>query len=306
VTSETPLPAAPVSSSVDSSDDVSVVVHDLGGAGRPVLLSHATGFHGRCWGPVADELADEFHCLALDYRGHGSTSAPHDWQVDWERYGDDAVAVARSIFEAYGSPIIGVGHSMGGACLLIAARREPELFAGLVVFEPIVFPGDFASTGDPAEHPLAVGARRRRAGFASVEDAVSNYAAKPPMAAFTPSALRAYVQYGTRPADDGDGIVLCCSPEHEARTFETGGAHRTWDALGEISTPTLVLAGRPDPASPATLAPQIAARLPRGAFRVIDHVDHFAPMTHPDLIARAVSAFVEELTRSPHSAEPGD
>ena len=32
------------------------------------------------------------------------------------------------------------GHSMGGACLLMAAHRNPALFRRIVAFEPIVFP----------------------------------------------------------------------------------------------------------------------------------------------------------------------
>jgi alpha-beta hydrolase superfamily lysophospholipase len=62
---------------VPSTDGVEVVVHDLGGSGPLVLMSHATGFHGYAWRPVADFLAPGgFHCVALDYRGHGDTLAP--------------------------------------------------------------------------------------------------------------------------------------------------------------------------------------------------------------------------------------
>ena len=50
---------------IDSSDGVRIVLHDLGGPsggvpGTPVLLfSHATGFHGRVWEPMASLLADQ-------------------------------------------------------------------------------------------------------------------------------------------------------------------------------------------------------------------------------------------------------
>jgi hypothetical protein len=45
---------------VPSSDHVSVAVHDFGGSGPPLLLSHASGFHGYCYLPIADELTDRF------------------------------------------------------------------------------------------------------------------------------------------------------------------------------------------------------------------------------------------------------
>ena len=123
-----------------SSDHVSVAIHEFGGTGRPLLLSHATGFHGYCYLPIADHLGDRFTSYALDYRGHGSTPRPDDWQVDWHRYGDDALAAARAI--APNGGLVAFGHSMGGAGLLMAAHRDPDLFDLIVAFEPIVFPTD--------------------------------------------------------------------------------------------------------------------------------------------------------------------
>lgn len=279
-----------------SSDAVDVVVHDFGGSGRPLLLSHATGFHAHCYVPIADALADHFHCYGLDYRGHGLTRAPQDWAVDWERYGDDAVAAARAV--APDGHLIGFGHSMGGACLLMAAARDPELFDLIIAFEPIVFPtaespADESPAGEVprGESPLVAGARRRRAVFDSLDQAYDNYAAKPPLMAFTPEALRNYVDHGFETTDAG--VRLRCDPEHEARTFETGGTHRTWNALGEITTPVVVLAGRVDEMSPAAVSEPIATLLPHGSYVHLAHLDHFGPMTHPDEIARLIERAVE-------------
>ena len=52
--------------SVSSSDGVELAVHDLGGRGPTLLVSHATGFHGRCYLPVAAALADRFHTIAFE------------------------------------------------------------------------------------------------------------------------------------------------------------------------------------------------------------------------------------------------
>ena len=38
---------------VPSTDGVRIAVHDLGGTGSALLVSHATGFHGRCYIPVS-------------------------------------------------------------------------------------------------------------------------------------------------------------------------------------------------------------------------------------------------------------
>ena len=149
-----------------SSDHVSVAIHEFGGTGRPLLLSHATGFHGYCYLPIADHLGDRFTSYALDYRGHGSTPRPDDWQVDWHRYGDDALAAARAI--APNGGLVAFGHSMGGAGLLMAAHRDPDLFDLIVAFEPIVFPTDAdRSRSEPST--MVEGARRRRESFESFE-----------------------------------------------------------------------------------------------------------------------------------------
>jgi pimeloyl-ACP methyl ester carboxylesterase len=272
-------------SRVPSSDGVEIAVHDLGGSGPTLLLSHATGFHGRCYLPVAHALADRFHSIAFDYRGHGDTSRP-DGPVVWERYGDDAVAMARSL----DGPIAAFGHSMGGACLLMAAHRDPSLFSRLVVFEPIVFPPEGLRPGG-GDSPLVAGARRRRASFPSYDAAIEHFGRKPPLGAFTPEALDAYVRYGFAPGDDGE-VHLKCAPETEAGTFETGGTHATWHDLPATTVPVLVVAGVVQEMQPSRIAAEIAERLPNATYLEVPTFDHFAPMTHPAEIAEVIADFL--------------
>jgi pimeloyl-ACP methyl ester carboxylesterase len=279
----------PITNPVRSSNGTDLAVHDLGGEGPALLISHATGFHGRCYLPMSDVLGDRFHSVAFDYRGHGDSTRP-DGEVEWLRYGDDAVAMGSAMCEAFGRPIVGFGHSMGGASLLMAAHREPTLFSKLVVFEPIVFPP--AGIRDPGdESPLVAGARRRRSSFPSYEAAIANYAAKPPLRSFTPAALEAYVRFGFRGGDDGQ-VHLKCLPETEAQTFEGGGLHRTWDVLGEIHTPVLVVAGKVEPMQPSHIAAGVAEQLPNGTYLELSELDHFAPMTHPDEMAALVAEYL--------------
>lgn len=278
---------------VPSTDGVQIAVHDLGGTGSTLLVSHATGFHGRCYLPLAHELRSVAHSIGFDYRGHGDTPRPAG-AVDWQSYGDDAEAMATWLVERTGAPIDAFGHSMGGACLLMAAHRNPGLFRRLVVFEPIVFPPDGLAGGpSDGESPMVAGARRRRASFPSYEAAIANYAAKPPLNAFTPQSLDAYVRYGFA---QGDGEVhLKCTPDTEASTFASGGAHRTWDVLPEIHTEVLVVAGVVQPMQPSRIAEDVAAQLPNGRYLQRDELDHFGPMTHPREIAAIVA---NELSRT--------
>ena len=268
---------------VPSSDHVSVAIHEFGGTGRPLLLSHATGFHGYCYLPIADELSDDFTSYALDYRGHGDTARPDDWQVDWDRYGDDAAAAARAV--APNGGLIGFGHSMGSTGLLMAAHRDPDLFDLIVAFEPIVFPPRDPDSPQGDGPGLSAGARKRRASFDSFDQATANYASKPPMMAFDPDVLRLYVGHGFRPSPEG--VRLKCDPEHEARTFDMGGAHSTWAVLPEIQTPVIVLGG-PDEYGPAAVAEHITNRLPNASYVVRDEWNHFTPFIDPAAMAGLV------------------
>lgn len=260
-----------------SSDNVSVAVHEFGGSGRPLLFSHATGFHGYCYLPIADRLDQEFTSYALDYRGHGSTPIDEDWDGDWNRYGDDAVAAASAVAPDGG--LIGFGHSMGAAALLMAAHREPGLFDLVIGFEPIVFPEPYETGRGPNDPPPIIeNARRRRQSFESFEAAIENYAAKPPFQFVDPDVLRLYVAHGFRAAPEG--VRLVCHPEHEATTFEGGALHRTWDLLPEIDTRVVVI-GSGDSQGPALVAAPIAERLPNCTFIHQPDTTHFGPFVDP-------------------------
>jgi pimeloyl-ACP methyl ester carboxylesterase len=274
---------------VESSDGVSVAVHDLGGRGRTLLVSHATGFHAHTYVPMAAALADRFHTFGLDFRGHGDTPAPAGWEVDWRRYGDDASAVAHALAPDGG--LIAFGHSMGGSALLMAAHRDPSLFELIIAFEPIGSP-QLAPATDDGPPPVLLtrmvdAARRRRRSFRSYQDAIDNYGSKPPMAAFTPEALRYYVEHGFAPT--ADGITLRCDPELEAQTFKNGRDNGVWDLLPEITTPVLVVIGEAEEFGPASTGDEMARRLANGTFRHFPHLDHMAPFTHPEELADLVA-----------------
>ena len=267
-----------------------LAVHFLGGDGPTALYAHATGFHAHCWSPIAAALPG-LHNVGYDARGHGDTPIGTDWPVpdavDWNVYGDDAAVVARSL--SVDGQVLGVGHSMGGAALLMAAIASPELFCGLVLYEPIVMPpGGVPGSGPNGQSNfLAMGARKRRSAFASYEAAFANYAAKPPMNVFTPSSLEAYVRFGFAEDDDGQ-VHLKCTPEHEARTYEAGGNHITWAHLGEVTVPVWVLCGHPENGQPSAGTAGLADQIPGARYIELDHLGHFGPMQSPDEIAALV------------------
>jgi pimeloyl-ACP methyl ester carboxylesterase len=277
---------------IDGPDGVRLAVYELGGAGPDGLLVHATGFCAGVWGPMAEHLTG-IRLGALDVRGHGRSAADDGWfarvGMDWHGTAQDVLLAVDAL--GLDRPV-GIGHSMGGASLLLAEQSRPGTFAGLWLFEPIVFPPEPATTAPPAGgNPLAEGARRRRDRFPSAEDALVNYANKPPLDAFAPEALEAYVRHGFAAQSDGS-VVLRCRPEVEAATFEMGHRHDAWDRLPEVTCPVVVVRGRSDAPGPARLAPAIAERLPHGRLEEHPEVGHFGPMEQPAVMAASVRAAV--------------
>ncbi len=120
---------------VSSTKGVTLAVHDLGGEGPPFLIAHATGMCGRAYEPLAAVLAPHFHVYAIDFRGHGDSSEPEDGDFAWAGMGADVLAA----IDALGvDRIDAMGHSLGGASLLIAESVRPGVLRSAYLFEPIV------------------------------------------------------------------------------------------------------------------------------------------------------------------------
>ena len=109
-------------------DGVSIAVHALGGSGPPLLMAHGTGLHGRVWEPVASGLAGRFHCVAFDERGHGDSGLPPGLDFDWRGFGRDVLAVVDEL--GLQQPFA-MGHSCGGAALIMAEAARPGTFQAL-------------------------------------------------------------------------------------------------------------------------------------------------------------------------------
>lgn len=270
-----------------STDDVSLAYLSLDGAGPRLLLAHATGFCSTVWRPMAEQLGSAFECWALDFRGHGRSTSPASGTFDWHGTADDVLAVIDAVGPQPGG-WWGVGHSMGGAALVLAEQARPGTFAGLWLFEPIIFPGVLAADAEPpGGNFLADGAARRRATFPSADAARENYASKPPMDAFDPGALDGYLERGLVEQADGS-VTLACAPADEAQVYRMGPRHSAWSRLGEVTTTTTVVSGAATVPGPATMAPVIADALPAGRLEPHPDLGHFGPLESPSTMATSV------------------
>jgi len=264
---------------VTSSDDVTLAGYELGGDGDVMLISHATGLCALMYRRLADLLTEHFRVVTFDYRGHGRSTTPATTDaLAWQRIAHDTAAVRARLGDG---PVHAFGHSMGGACLLLAERAQPGSFASLFLFEPIVFPEGHVD----GQNTLAEGARRRRAEFPSRADVLARYATKPPYDGILAGCLADYVEHGF--ADVDDGVRLRCDPVVESTVFANGSGS-TVAGLDAVAVPTVVAAGRPPGA--AELSPFVAAALPQAQFTDYPQLDHFGPFQDPFTLAAAITA----------------
>jgi pimeloyl-ACP methyl ester carboxylesterase len=280
---------------VPSSDGVRVAVHDLGGPDDPaatvLLFAHATGLCGQVWKPVAASLARRFRCLAIDFRGHGMSEMPPGAGVAWPRMGDDVDAVLRGVLVAPRARVHGIGHSMGGAALVLAAARRRGPFRSLWLYEPVIVgPGVLPPMDAP--NPMAEAAARRKPSFGSFEEAISNFAVKPPLNQLHADALEAYVRGGFVEGADGR-VTLRCAPATEAAVFRGAADSGAWDLLPSLDVPVAVVAGRNEEAGPVAFVPAALAQLQHGTFVDRPRLGHFGPLEDPSGAARDVTAWVD-------------
>ncbi len=259
---------------------------DHDGSGQSILCVHATGFCKETWDPVVAELRAAGvpnPVVAVDQRGHGDSTRPGE-PFDWWDLGRDA----REVAVAVGAPVaLGIGHSSGGAALIMAELLAPGSFAALLLVEPIVFPGPY---GVHEPHPLSDGALRRRAAFASPDEALANFRGKGPFAGWEDRALEAYVAGCL--GRDGDRWALKCRPEVEAEFYRQATVHAAWERLGEVRVPAVVLAGEGSDTHPEDFARLQAAHLGDATAQVVPGATHFVPMERPAAVAAAAAALL--------------
>lgn len=99
--------------------------------GPPILLLHGLASNSRIWDDVAARLAERFHVVAMDQRGHGLSDRPTDGFAFAKVAGD-----ARAVVEALGlGRVTVVGHSWGGNVALVFATSYPEITRALVLVD---------------------------------------------------------------------------------------------------------------------------------------------------------------------------
>lgn len=200
-----------------------------GNAGRPVLiLSHSISTDHAMWDAQVADLLPHFQLLRYDTRGHGASEAtPGEYSV--EMLGQDILALADVLNI---SQFAFCGLSLGGAIGQWVAAHAPERVTHLVL-------ANTSAQFVPRSNWEARIATVRKGGMAAVVDlAMQRFFSPDTLAKQNPHvASTRSVFLGTDPV----GYLGCCAALRDMNHA---------DLLKQIRTPTLVISGDRDVATP--------------------------------------------------------
>ena len=255
------------------------------GSGPGVVCMHSNASSSNQWRSLMDTLAPRFHVLAADSYGAGKSSA---WPTDYAVGLEDEVALMEPVFARAGEPFALVGHSYGAAVALVAALAQPQQIRALALYEPTLFGLLDAESPPPNQ---ADGIRGAVAGAASALDAFDSS-----------GAAECFIDYWM-----GQGAWLR-TPEPRKPAIAAAVANvRGWAnglfnqrtplaAFSGLKVPVLYMTGKDSPASSLGVARLLTRALPQVQVVEFEGLGHMGPITHPEIVNKAISAFLERVS----------
>jgi proline-specific peptidase len=271
--------------------DVSLFV-EVVGHGYPLVLMHG--------GPSADhysmlpfqQLADEFTLVLYDHRCNGRSVGAPVSSMTWENLTADADVLRQNLgFERWAV----LGHSFGGHVALEYALRYPESLSHLVLLDT---GGDSRWARENAARLLA------DRGFSpkKVELVRRWFNGEFAPWEWYPIFMRIASAYQHHPSlrlllQQLMSGAWRSKPRPEALIFAGRHLLKGWtvmDRLGEITVPTLVMAGREDFLFPPEHQEELAAGIPGARLRIIERAGHNSHEEQPAEVMEAVREFLSE------------
>jgi proline iminopeptidase len=281
--------------------DVSLFV-EVVGRGYPLLLMHG--------GPGADHwtmlpfrrLADRFTLVFYDHRCNGRSVGAPVSSMTWENLTADADALRQKLgFDRWAV----LGHSFGGQVALEYALRYPDSLSHLVLLD---------TGGDSrwSQHNAADLLAKRGLSPEKVELVRRWFNGE-----FEPNEMfrilmrigEAYYHHPSLRLLARDVIHGAWRTKLRPEALIFAGRHlaRGWtvmDRLGEITVPTLVMAGRDDFVFPPEHQLELAAGIPNARLRIIERAGHDPHSEQPAEVMEAVSDFISADVGRPAGKAP--
>ncbi|MCW4354350.1 3-oxoadipate enol-lactonase [Hoyosella sp. YIM 151337] len=243
--------------------------------GAIVLFSGSLGSDVRMWEPQVTALTDAgYRVIRYDHRGHGGSPVPRG-PYSLDDLGGDVLELlnllnARRVHFA--------GLSLGGMVGMWLAENSPERLSTLTL---CCTSADLGPASGWAERAALV----RKQGTQAVAEAVVSRWFTPGWAEANPGRITFFREMVA--AIPAEGYASCCTAIEQMDIL---------DRLETIPTPTLVIAGAEDPATPPYHGKLIAETVQQGRLAIVSPGAHLASAERPG----EVNQLILEHIRSAH------
>jgi lipase len=205
---------------------VTLAHYEWGDSGLPALVClHGVTSHGRHFRSLAERLAERFHVVALDLRGHGDSIWEPPWNLEQH--------VADVLDAAPQERCIWLGHSFGGRVAYEAAAAAPDRVERLVLLDPAIRLPPYVGL------VTAENARRDRS-YASFEEGIDRRYEESVLTTAPRELVETELREHLVPDDDGRWRYRYCQ---SAVVAAYGEMTREQPAFTRVRVPTLLLLG---------------------------------------------------------------
>ena len=257
---------------------------EWGTPGQPVILMlHGGGQQAHSWDFISLPLAESYHILALDQRGHGDS----DWAAD----GDYSIEAHQADLDGF-IAALGlrdfhlIGHSMGGRNSYVWASRHPATLRSLVIVD----------TGPVAQSR----GRDRIQNFRELPDELDSFeefaARVQEYTGRSREQTLGALQYSIRQRPDGKWSwkydKLLRTPGRQSPAWSES---QLWEAVSKIDCPTLITRGGDSDIFAEETMRRMQQVIPHCAAVTIPAAGHLVAGDNPAAFLAAVQNFYAGL-----------
>ncbi len=268
-------------------DGVKIHTVQQGQPNRQVaLLIHGWSSSWYALAPLMPLVASRFNCIAIDLPGYGQ-SAPLPRRVQIPDY---AELVARLIDQVTDSPVVLIGHSMGGMTSITLALRYPALVERMVLIGPTIS-GRLTTSINVLISPITM---LERFGLGHLIVASGERL----MVGLTDQLMRPVSFSGRTDISEADYQRLRADARRpgqgrvRAECYFAMRENNLTGQLGQVETPAMVLWGAEDNTVPLRDSGLVADEWPQADLRIIPKAGHWPQFERADVTRRYVAAYL--------------